>query len=65
MLHCGTKTGVEIVNYFLQLGANINQNGKCGTPLLWAAQCGNVETVRYLILNGAKVNLQSLSLLND
>lgn len=61
VLHFATKQNLEVVKYYLQLGVNINQNGKYGTPLLWAAHYGNIKIVEYLILNNAKVNLESLT----
>jgi len=58
-LHFATKQNIKIVQYFLQLGVDINQNGKNGTPLLWAVHYGNVQIVEYLIMNNAKVNLET------
>jgi hypothetical protein len=36
--HLATKHNVEIIDFFLQLGININQNGKSGTALLWGSK---------------------------
>ena len=59
--HFATKHNLQIVKCFLQkFAANINQNGKSGTPLFWAAKFGNLEVVEYLVLNEADVNLESL-----
>jgi len=59
--HFATKHNLEIIKYFLkQLKVNVNQNGKSGSPLMWASRFGNVEIVEYLILNEADVNLKSL-----
>jgi len=55
-----TKHTLSMIQYFLKLGANINQNGNRGTPLLFATRFGNVEAVEFLIKNKANVNLESL-----
>jgi ankyrin repeat protein len=53
-----TKHTLSMIQYFLKLGANINQNGNRGTPLLFATRFGNVEAVEFLIKNEANVNLE-------
>ena len=41
-------------------GANVNSRGSSGTPLLLAAGEGRVNAVRYLLDEGADVNLRGL-----
>jgi ankyrin repeat protein len=52
----------RIVAYLLKKGANPNiQDKKGATPLLLAAQNGDLPTIKVLVLNGARVNEQGNS----
>ena len=57
-LYIASKTGrVELVNFLLTHGANVNQtNGNGETSLQWASQRGHVEVVNLLLNHGANVN---------
>ena len=53
---------LDCVKVLLNYGADIEERGdfmhdyKCCTPLFFAATCGNVEMLRFLVENGANVN---------
>jgi hypothetical protein len=54
------KANLEIVNFLLQTGANINSKNHSGlTPLHVAAYCGEREIVNTLIEKGAEVNAKA------
>jgi uncharacterized protein len=52
------KGAQQVVRKLLQLGADLNERGKCGgaTPLIAAAEAGEKEIVKDLLAAGAKVN---------
>ena len=54
-LHEAANFGhLEIVNYLLDYGADIDHRGDAGiTPLIDAASCGHVQMMRLLIERGA------------
>ena len=48
------------MEYLLQIGFNINTTDFCNwTPLCVACDGGHVRSIRFLIQNGANVNIQS------
>jgi ankyrin repeat protein len=50
---------IEIVEFFIELGANVNEISENGhTILLSSCTSGSVEIVRCLLKNGAKINHQ-------
>ena len=50
----------NIVNYFIENGANVNGCDECGhTPLQEAALCGCLKTISLLISKGADVNAKA------
>lgn len=55
----GSAKGEKVVEHFLKLGANVNQQvDKCASPLHYAAANHCTETVQLLIGSGADVNRQ-------
>ena len=51
---------VEPVKFAIELGANVNyQIGNGDTPLMIAAEVGNIEVAKYLISKGAKKDLKN------
>ncbi len=57
-LHTAARTGNrKIIAYFLSLGMDINiENPYHETPLSFAIETGDIDSVRFLIQEGAKVN---------
>jgi hypothetical protein len=51
----------EIVHLLIEQGANVNVRGELGwTALIWAAREGDIETVKYLLSQGADPNVKAL-----
>ena len=50
---------LNIVQYFVEHGANLNLADNYGTPLIVAIGSNHMEIVQYLVEHGADVNLQS------
>ena len=51
------KGSVEDVKYFTEAkSSDVNEKGKNGSPLHYAAENANLEVARYLVFNGADVN---------
>jgi ankyrin repeat protein len=44
---------LAVAQYFLDAGVNINSTSHIGTPLHWAAYCGHLDMVRFLVERGA------------
>ena len=49
------NVSLEIVNYFLENGADINKESGYGTALWEAIAYENIEMVKYLVSKGAKI----------
>ncbi|KAF7924951.1 uncharacterized protein EAE98_007039 [Botrytis deweyae] len=76
-LHAACRNGnVDLCEYFLENGANIESRGSCdsvGTPLLMASANGNLGVIKILLASGANIEaehdsytpLQYASMLND
>ena len=60
LLHLAVREGnVEIINYLVSMGANINiQDLNDETPLHTAVNIGNLDTVIQLVVNGADINIK-------
>ena len=66
LLFAAEKKRFNLVNAFIRMGADVNYRYPQGkdyadgtTALIHAAAAGNLETVKLLVENGAKVNLQT------
>jgi len=46
---------IAVAKYFLDTGVNIDSTPHIGTPLHWAAYCGHLDMVRFLVERGADV----------
>lgn len=56
------NTTMEILNYVIKKGANLNVRDKYGnTPLFWAHGAGNIDAVAALKQAGADVNIKNES----
>ncbi|ORX44833.1 ankyrin [Piromyces finnis] len=57
LIHATIKNELTLVNYFLELGANVNKsNNKGDTALIIAAFKGQLDIVQTLLKHGANVN---------
>lgn len=54
-----SKGDILIVRKFIEYGANVNEKSNGMTPLMIAARYNNVEILKLLIENGAKVDIQN------
>ena len=55
-----SKSGrTEVLPRLVRAGARLNADPYRGTPLIWAAASNGIETARWLIDNGAAVNLKA------
>ena len=60
LAQCAAEGRIRELSYFLAAGFSPDTRNKTGIPLLnIAARSGNGEILRYLILAGAQINLQS------
>ena len=54
-LHSAASAGdQQLVASYLELGADVNLEGCCGTPLALALFCGSIPTANFLFRNGAE-----------
>lgn len=53
-----SKGDVEIVKKFIEYGADVHQMSNGMTPLMYAARYNNVEILKLLVANGAKLNVK-------
>ncbi len=51
---------VKEVRRLVEVGHNVNQrDGKWSTPLMWAAERGHTDCVKFLLQNGAQLYLNN------
>lgn len=59
LIRASAQGNINIINYLIQLGANINAyNNKYETPLITSYNTGNFEAAKYFISKGAIDNYQ-------
>ncbi len=52
------KGDYEMVKKMVELGSDVNKQSQGMTPLMYAARYNRVEIIKFLVANGAKINLK-------
>ena len=59
-IHCGKIGNVELADFLIQKGVNINQKGPFGrTALYYACIMGDMRMIKFLEKNGADLNIKN------